>query len=117
MKSHEDLDCWKEGMQLAGMVYRMTASWPVEERFGLTNQIRRAVVSVPSNIAEGSARQSDKDFSHFLDIALGSLAEVDTQRCLAQDFGYTVDSQINDQIISVRKLTLGLRNYIRSRDL
>ena len=116
MKSHEDLDCWKEAMSLAKMVYKMTASWPAEERFGLIDQIRRAAVSVPSNIAEGSARSSDKDFAHFLDMSLGSLAEVDTQQCLAREFGYEVNSQINDQIISVRKLTVGLRNYVRSRN-
>ena len=117
MKTHEDLDAWKQAMDLARKIYLMTKDWPSDEKFGLTSQIRRAAVSVPSNIAEGAARHSDKDFAHFLDKALGSLAEVDTQQRLAQDFGYAVDSQINDQIISVRKLTLGLRKHIRSRQI
>ncbi len=115
MRSHEDLDAWKAAMELAKLVYAMTNDWPDDERFGLINQIRRAVVSVPSNISEGAARSSDKDFAHFLDIALGSLAEVDTQFQLAQEFGYTVDTAICDQITTVRKLTLGLRKHIRSR--
>ncbi len=115
MKSHEDLDAWQSAMSLAGNIYRQTSGWPVEERFGLTNQIRRAAVSVPSNIAEGAARGTDKDFLHFLDIALGSLAEVDTQFRLAQQLGYSTENSVLEEIITLRRMVLGLRKYLRER--
>ena len=88
MKTHEDLDAWKRAMALTKAVYLVTAAWPPEEKFGLTNQVRRAAVSVPSNIAEGFGRKSSKDFSRFLAIAYGSLCESQTQLLLAQRFGY-----------------------------
>jgi four helix bundle protein len=88
VKTHKDLDVWKEAMSLARAVYALTQSFPKEEVYGLTDQIRRSAVSVPSNIAEGAARGSDKDFIKFLSIALGSLAELETQLMLAESFGY-----------------------------
>lgn len=74
----KDLEVWKKSMDLVEMVYRLTDDFPDSEKFGLKNQIRRAVVSIPSNIAEGSGRKSDKELIQFIHIAFGSLAEVET---------------------------------------
>ena len=72
MKTHKDLDVWKLSIDFVTDIYKVTSSFPKEDQFGLTNQIRRAAVSVPSNIAEGAARNSDKEFLRFLYISLGS---------------------------------------------
>jgi len=82
-KPHEQLEAWKLAMQLAKAVYELTAKFPVEERYGLAQQIRRAAVSIPSNIAEGAGRNGAKEFLNFIGIARGSLAEVETQLQLA----------------------------------
>jgi four helix bundle protein len=78
VKSYQDLIAWQKGMDLVELVYHVSARFPSEERFGLTSQVRRAAVSIPSNIAEGQARSS-KDFLRFLDYTRGSLAETETQ--------------------------------------
>ncbi len=79
VKRHKRMDVWLLAMQLVERIYALTATLPEQERFGLVNQMRRCAVSVPSNIAEGAARHSDKDFLRFLVIARGSLMELDTQ--------------------------------------
>jgi len=79
---------WQEGMSLVKLIYEMTAAFPKEEMFGLTAQVRRAAVSVPSNIAEGASRRSRKEFVNFLLIARGSLSEIDTQVRIAKELGY-----------------------------
>ncbi|WP_341850012.1 four helix bundle protein [Kaistella rhinocerotis] len=79
MGTHKDLDVWKSSVELVTTVYLVTSEFPKEEIFGLTNQIRRASVSIPSNIAEGAARNSDREFIRFLYISLGSNQELDTQ--------------------------------------
>ena len=78
-RAHKDLRVWQSAIALVEDVYRLTSTFPRDEQFGLTSQMRRAAVSVPSNIAEGSARQTTKELLHFLSIAAGSLAELDTQ--------------------------------------
>lgn len=83
MKSHKDLIVYQKSLLYVKSIYEFTRYFPSEERYGLTNQIRRAAVSVPSNIAEGAARQYSKEFIQFLYIALGSLAEIETQIELA----------------------------------
>lgn len=83
-----DLRVWQQALDLAEAVHRATAGWPSEERFGLVSQIRRATVSVASNIAEGAARRSTGEFIQFVGMAQGSLAEAETQLVLAQRFGY-----------------------------
>ncbi len=88
---HYDLDVWKDAMRLVREVYRISAAFPESERFGLTSQIRRSAVSVPSNIAEGAARGSRADLIRFLIIARGSLAELDTQVWIARDLGFLAD--------------------------
>ena len=87
-KDFRELLIWQRGHELALRVYMTTDTFPEAERFGLTNQLRRAAVSIPSNIAEGFERNSSKDFAHFLIIARGSIAEVQAQILLARDLNY-----------------------------
>lgn len=88
IESYKDLIVWQKAMDLAEEVYRLARKFPREERYALTDQIHRAVVSIPSNIAEGKNRHAIAEYLHFLSIARGSLAEVDTQILLAVRFGY-----------------------------
>ncbi len=88
MRKHKQLLVWQEAVQLVSVVYRLSSSFPDHERFGLTAQIRRAAVSIPSNIAEGVARSSLADYLRFLAIARGSLSELDTQLVIAENLGY-----------------------------
>ena len=117
LKTHKDLDAWKRSLDLVEMVYKVTNAFPQEELYGLTNQLRRAAVSIPSNIAEGAARGSKKEFIQFLYIALGSLSEVETQLIIANRLGYVNDTNDMDQQLgTIRKLILGLIRYLRARD-
>lgn len=93
MNSHSDLRVWQESMNLVEDIYRLTLLFPKDELFGLTSQIRRSVVSIPSNIAEGAGRSGEKEWTRFLYIALGSLSELDTQYQIAVRLKY-IDSQI-----------------------
>src|SRR5215510_16174378 len=105
-KNYRELIVWQEGIKLAKAVYKLTEKFPRQEVYALADQIRRAVVSVPSNIAEGQARKLPGDFRRFLHISLGSLAEVDTQLILAQEFGYLSKEDIDvldEQIQGLRK--------------
>jgi len=86
--SHHDLDAWKIAVDLVREVYTLTAEFPADERFGLVSQMRRAAVSVPSNIAEGAARGTAREFTQFLIVARGSLAELETQLRISQDLGF-----------------------------
>jgi four helix bundle protein len=79
VKSHKDLDVWRLGVDLACNIYEVTKSFPKEEQYGIANQMRRSATSIPSNIAEGAARHSSKEFVQFLHVALGSASELDTQ--------------------------------------
>lgn len=105
-KNYRELIVWQEGIKLAKAVYKLTEKFPRHETYALGDQICRAVVSVPSNIAEGQARKAPADFRRFLHISLGSLAEVDTQLVLAQEFGYLTSEDLNildKQIQGLRK--------------
>lgn len=88
MKTHKDLDVWKLSIDFVTDIYKITSSFPKEEQFGLTNQIRRAAVSVPSNIAEGAGRNSDKEFLRFLYISMGSIQEIYTQLLIALNLDF-----------------------------
>ena len=87
-KPHKKLDVWRLSMELSRSIYRLTAEYPMEEKFGLVSQMRRAAVSVPSNIAEGAARSSRNEFRNFLSIARSSLSELDTQLDLSEQLGF-----------------------------
>ncbi len=88
MHNLRQLQIWKEGMEIAKAVYILLTGFPQSEKFGLISQISRCAVSVPSNIAEGSSRSSNKEFAHFLSIAMGSLFELETQLLLSIDLNY-----------------------------
>ena len=94
VKYYQGLIVWQKAMRLAREVYTIARQLPIEEKFALADQLRRSVVSIPSNIAEGHARGSDKEFVHFLYIARGSNAELMTQLILCVDFGYLVDADV-----------------------
>lgn len=117
VKCFKELIVWQKSMDLSEEVYRLTRSFPSHELYALTNQIRRAVVSVPSNIAEGQARNSTAEFGHFLSIARGSLAEVETQLLLAIRFKYlseTDTTQSLDLITQVGKMLNTLMKRVAS---
>ncbi|WP_245962974.1 four helix bundle protein [Ulvibacter antarcticus] len=103
-------------MDLVESIYSISSAFPDSERFGLTSQIRRAAVSIPSNIAEGAARKSDKEFLQFLSIAMGSLAELETQYIIATRLDFVKeDETVINLITDEKKLLLGYRNYIKNK--
>ncbi|MEW6085299.1 MAG: four helix bundle protein [Chloroflexota bacterium] len=113
-RNYRELIVWQEGIKLAKAIYKLTEKFPRNETYALSDQIRRAVVSVPSNIAEGQARKAPGDFRRFLHIALGSLAEVDTQLVLAQEFGYLTLDDVSDLEIKMQDLRKKLYALINS---
>jgi four helix bundle protein len=115
MKTHKDLDIWKRGIGFVAKVYKSTTMFPKEEIYGLTSQIRRAGISYPSNIAEGAARSSKKEFAQFLYIALGSLSEAETQLIIAEKLGYLNAKDLLEEIESLRRMTLSFIKYIKSK--
>ncbi|MBU4583309.1 MAG: four helix bundle protein [Proteobacteria bacterium] len=88
MRKHHELKAWQEAMELVKEIYRVTRDFPKEEIYGLVSQMRRAAVSIPSNISEGAARGGDREFIQFLIIARGSLSELETQLLISKDLGY-----------------------------
>ncbi|MCH7813660.1 MAG: four helix bundle protein [Planctomycetes bacterium] len=98
IESFRDLIAWQKGMELCKLVYSVSAAFPWSERFGLASQVRRAAVSVPSNIAEGYARRSKGDYLRFLNIARGSLAEIQTQLILAGELEFAAQERLSSCI-------------------
>ncbi|MDY6864486.1 MAG: four helix bundle protein [Halobacteriota archaeon] len=115
IKTHKDLDVWKEAMALAKEIYIVTAEFPKEETYGLVSQIRRASVSIPSNIAEGAARNSNKEFIQFLYVSLGSLAELETQLQLSKELGFLETEDMNGSIERIRRMLLGLIKHQKGK--
>ena len=114
MHNFKKLNIWLDAMTLAKEVYRVTSKYPKEEKYGLVSQINRCVVSVPSNISEGSSRSSNKEFSHYLKIALGSLYELETQTILSRDFGIITNDDLNQLSIKIAKLQRMINGFITS---
>ena len=100
VQNYRELIVWQKAMDLVELVYQATKAFPKEELYGLTNQVRRAAVSIPSNIAEGQVRQSTAEFKNFLSIAQGSRAEVETQIMIAQRLHY-ISQQQTDRILAL----------------
>lgn len=116
MRTHHDLDVWKDSISFCESIYVLTDKFPDKEKFGLVSQMRRAVVSISSNIAEGAARSSDKEFLKFLYYSLGSTSELETQIFLSQRLKYITDSKLLlTELYSVKKLLSGLINFIKKR--
>jgi four helix bundle protein len=115
MFNFEKLEVWKKAIEFADLVYKLTHSFPVEERFGLTNQMRRASVAVSSNIAEGSSRSSKTDYSRFVELAAGSLFEVISQAHVAERQGYLKEEGFQTMHANAEELSRmlsGLRSYL-----
>ena len=115
MAGYRDLKVWQASMRLAGDVYRLSAQFPKHETYGLASQLQRSAVSLPSNIAEGHGRNSSKEFNHFLGIALGSLAELETQLILAQHLDHLTEeaiSQVLQNADEIGKMLKGLQKSL-----
>jgi four helix bundle protein len=111
MKNFRDLKVWEKAHQLTVEVYRMTRRFPADERFGLTSQLRRASVSIPSNIAEGCGRRGNAEFHRFLQMAAGSASEVEYQLLLAKNLGYWSQAEystLQQRVVEVKKMLGGL---------
>jgi len=118
MRPHEKLDVWRKAIDFVVTVYRITDSFPKEEKFGLTSQIRRAAVSVPANIAEGAARQSGKEFVYFLSNAQGSASELETELLIAHRLGYLSENSYHEMrstMDSMGRMILGLSQSVKSK--
>lgn len=118
VKSYKDLIVWQKSMDLVEMVYAVTKLFPKEELYGLTSQLRRAAVSVPSNIAEGQARNSTAEFKNFLSISRGSLAEVETQLLIAERLRYLQTDQLSEILnlqIEINRMTNALMGKLTTR--
>ncbi len=98
IKTYKDLLIWQKGMEIVLLTYKLAKSFPQEEVYALTSQIKRASVSIPSNIAEGYGRNTDKSFSHFIDISRGSLYELETQLLIAKQLEFIQDLEIFNQV-------------------
>ena len=114
MKTHKDLLVWQKAMDLVVEVYSATNKFPQSELYGLTNQIRRSAVSIPSNIAEGAARNYDKEFIQFLYISMGSLSELETQLLIASRLNYLEPAFVN-KLEEIRKMLAGLIKNVKTR--
>jgi four helix bundle protein len=120
LKSYKDLQVWQKAYGLCLEIYRITKMFPGEEKYGLTSQLRRAAVSVPSNIAEGYGRRTTPDYIRALYIAYGSICEVETQLLLAKDLTYIAQKdikKIEDDIREVERMLKGLIKALESKPL
>ncbi len=108
------LEIWIQSMNLVKDVYEVIALFPVDERFGLKSQMSRCAISVPSNIAEGSSRSSIKEFSHFLDIALGSSFELETQLIIAQDLFNVNNFELIEKCQNLQRMITGFKQKINN---
>lgn len=104
MHQFKELLIWQKSRNFCSEIYSITSTFPNDEKFGITNQLRRASVSIPSNIAEGSSRNSNKDFSRFLEIAFGSAYEIETQLLIASDLGFIKTEQLELLIIQLDEI-------------
>ncbi|MEO8157937.1 MAG: four helix bundle protein [Betaproteobacteria bacterium] len=117
VRPHYNLLAWKSAMALVEDVYTLTGDFPKEEMYGLTSQMRRAAVSIPSNLTEGAARNGTKEFVQFLGVAKGSLIELETQLLISAELGYlSRDHGLFEEIEEVSRLIAGLQKSVRTAD-
>ncbi|TWU60110.1 hypothetical protein Poly51_03840 [Rubripirellula tenax] len=118
MRNFRELKVWEKAHAFVLGVYRATRRFPDDERYGLTSQVRRSSASVPSNLAEGCGRRTDRDLAHFCDIAMGSACESEYQLILAKDLDYIdteLHRQLEDQLLEVKRMLSGFTSAVRSR--
>ena len=116
-KPHHKLEAWKRSISFVTEVYKITKEYPADEKFGLVSQMRRAAVSIPSNISEGAARNSSKEFINFLGIAQGSAAELETQMVISQNLGYLNSKQsegLLQELDEISRMIVGLQRSLRT---
>lgn len=112
-QKYTDLDVWKQARTLASHIYEITSNFPKSEQFGITSQIRRCAVSIPSNIAEGCGRQHTKETIHFLSIARGSLYELETQLYISKDLSFINEDQLKVSLDKIENLGKLINGFIR----
>jgi len=117
MKTHKDLIVWQKSIDFVTKVYKETGSFPKQEMYGLISQLRRAAVSVPSNIAEGAARKTDKEYVRFLFIARASASEIETQLLISENLGYIKigENNLKEDLLSISKMLTALIHKISQR--
>lgn len=118
MRTHENLEVWKRSVEVVVLVYKLTEQFPSEEKFGLTSQVRRAAVSIPSNIAEGAARSSEKEFLYFLSNSQGSCSVATTHLLIASKLGYISEEKykaVRGEFNEIGKMLSGLRDHLLSK--
>ena len=116
MHRFKDLEIWKRSRLYSSDIYEITSKFPDDEKFGLTNQLRRASVSIPSNITEGSSRKSNKDFAQFLQITLGSAYEIETQLLIAYDLKLISENELNQpskELSEIIKMTSRFKSTLK----
>ena len=117
IKNHKDLEVWRKSIDFAVDIYTLTEKFPSVEQYGLVSQLRRAAVSISSNIAEGAARNGEKEFIHFLHIALGSASEVETQLIIAERLHYIkTDELVVHELGGIQRMLMGLIKYLRAQN-
>lgn len=118
IRSYQDLDIWKRSMTLVTAVYAISDGFPKSEQYGLTSQLRRSAVSIPSNIAEGRAKRTTRDFMRFLNIAYGSMAELETQLMIAANLQYCTSADIApllEETAEIARMTNGLLQSLEQK--
>ena len=118
MKPHHKLKVWEKSISFVKHIYELTSKLPEEEKFGLTSQMRRAAISIASNIAEGAGRNNHKEFINFLRISQGSIAELETQILIGQDLGHFQDITIQtflEDLDEISKMIIGLQKSLRKK--
>jgi len=114
----KEIIAWQKAKELTSIIYKLTREFPQEERYALTSQVKRAVVSISSNIAEGSGRRTTKDLSHFLDIAVGSAFELESELLVAIELEFIPEADCTlafDKLDEVQKLIVGFQNYLNNK--
>ena len=120
MHNFKELTVWQEAIKLTKNIYSITSSYPKEEKYGIISQIRRASVSIPSNIAEGSGRDSKKEFNQFLNISLGSCFELETQLIISEKLDFIANDdflQMNQMLVNIQKMLNGLKKSLIKTNL